>query len=77
MRVVLSLIPIHQAFTSTICYRWEAQQHTIVNSQTTLQFPKCKCHRSVETRSRIRLQKLLESLWLAPPEPESPNEWIS
>lgn len=31
----------------------------------------------METGIGIRLQKLLESLWLAPTEPETQNEWIS
>lgn len=69
-------IPMHQAFPSTIHYRWQAQPHMVVNSQTALQLPRGKCHRNVETRHRIRLQKLLESLWLAPLEPGTSNEWI-
>lgn len=69
-------IHMHQTFPSTIHYRWQAQPHMVVNSQTALQLPKGKCHRNVETRCRIRLQKLLESLWLAPLEPGTANEWI-
>lgn len=69
-------LPKHPAFTSTTQYRRQAQQHTVVNSQSPLQLPKRKCHRNAETWIGIRLQKSLEPLWLAPTEPETPNEWI-
>lgn len=53
-----------------------AEQRMVINSQTPLQVPKGKYLRNMEKWLGIRLQKLLESLWLAPTEPETQNEWI-